>query len=182
MFWALGAQSSWKNTDGAMRAFALAARAAPDVDFILAGVQERARQRFEALRSELGLDSRLRILGFVNPQARDALYQGAEVFVYPSLFEGFGLPPLEAMALATPVVASRAASIPEVTGQAALLVDATDPEALASSVLAVLRSPKLARKLAAAGLSNVRRFKWENAAQGPPRRFQGVRGHHEKDF
>jgi len=162
---ALGAESSWKNTEGAIRAFALVAREVPDVAFVLAGVQDGARERFDALRRELGLGQRLRILAFVDQEDRDALYQGAEVFVYPSLFEGFGLPPLEAMALGTPVVASRAASIPEVVGQAGLLVDATDPAELSRGVLRVLQSTELAQTLVAAGLENIRRFRWSDAAE-----------------
>ena len=162
---ALGAESPWKNTEGAMRAFALVAREAPGVDFILAGVQQRARRSFEALQREFGLEGRLRILGYTDRLDRDALYQGAEVFVYPSLFEGFGLPPLEAMALDTPVVASSAASIPEVVGQAALVVDASDAHELARSILAVLRSPELARELVSAGRENTERFRWSDSAK-----------------
>ena len=161
---ALGAESPWKNTEGAMRAFALVAREVPEVDFILSGVQPRSRKNFEFLQSELGLADRLQILGYTDRLDRDALYQGAEVFVYPSLFEGFGLPPLEAMALDTPVVASGAASIPEVVGQAALVVDASDIQELARSILAVLRSPEKARELVRAGRENARRFRWSDSA------------------
>ncbi|EHJ46142.1 glycosyl transferase group 1 [Solidesulfovibrio carbinoliphilus subsp. oakridgensis] len=161
---ALGAESSWKNTEGALRAFALVGREAEGMDFVVAGVQERARERFASLARELGLAGRLRLPGFVAPADRDALYQGAEVFVYPSLFEGFGLPPLEAMALGTPVVASRAAAIPEVVGEAALLADAADPEALARAILRVLGSPDLGRRLVAAGRDNIGRFRWTEAA------------------
>lgn len=161
---ALGAESPWKNTEGALRAFALAGREVGEVDFVVAGVQERARERFAALGRELGIADRLRLPGFVAPTDRDALYQGAEVFVYPSLFEGFGLPPLEAMALGAPVVASRAAAIPEVVGEAALLADAADPGDLARAILRVLASPALGRRLVAAGRDNIGRFRWTGAA------------------
>lgn len=161
----LGAESPWKNSEGTIRAFALVSRKNPDVDFVLAGVQKRAREPLLHLREQLGLEGRLRILDFLEAADRDALYQGAEVFVYPSLFEGFGLPPLEAMALGTPVVASDAASIPEVVGEAALLTDASDPSSLAQSILAVLGDPDLARGLVAAGRGNIERFKWEDSAR-----------------
>lgn len=161
---ALGAESPWKNTEGVIRAFALLARERADIEFLVAGVQPRARAGFMTLGRTLGLGDRLRLLPFVDRLDRDALYQGAEVFVYPSLFEGFGLPPLEAMALETPVVASDAASIPEVVGQAARLVDATDVGVLSRGVLEVLRSPDLARRLVVAGLENIRRFQWGDAA------------------
>jgi len=161
---ALGAESPWKNTEGVLRAFALVSRDAPGVDFVLAGVQQRVRERFETLGRELGLGGRLKMFGFVDRLARDALYQAAEVFVYPSLFEGFGLPPLEAMALDTPVVASKAASIPEVVGEAALLTEAADPPALGRSILQVLASPELRAALVAAGRKNIARFHWADAA------------------
>jgi len=161
----LGAESPWKNTEGALRAFALIRRQNDEVDCVLAGVQQRARERFEALGRELGLATRLRMPGFVDKVDRDALYQGAAVFVYPSLFEGFGLPPLEAMALETPVVASKATSIPEVVGQAALLVNAAETETLARAILDVLGSPGLAQKLVEAGRENIKRFQWAHSAQ-----------------
>ena len=169
---ALGAESPWKNTGGALRAFAALSREDAQVDFVLAGIQERSRERFESMGRELGLDGRLRLPGFVDRLDRDALYQGAEVFVYPSLFEGFGLPPLEAMALETPVVASGAASIPEVVGDAALVVDAGDPQALARAILAVLRSPELRDRLVAAGLDNIKRFTWAKSAAAHREVFQ----------
>lgn len=169
---ALGAESPWKNTEGVLRAFALAAPDMPQWDFLVAGVQARARAGFEALGRELGLGDRLRLLPFVSRRDRDALYQGAAVFVYPSLFEGFGLPPLEAMALETPVVASGAASIPEVVGQAARLVDAADPAALAQGILDVLGSPELARRLVVAGLANIRQYRWPDAAVAHRALFQ----------
>lgn len=161
----LGAESPWKNTEGALRAFALVSRQVPDVDFVAVGAQPGARARFSALGRELGISSRLRLPGFVEPGDRDALYQGAEVFVYPSLFEGFGLPPLEAMALDTPVVASDAAAVPEVAARAARCVDAADPEALARAIVEVLRSPELHRSLVAAGRENLKRFRWSDAAR-----------------
>lgn len=160
----LGAESPWKNTEGVLRAFALVGRDAPGVDFVLAGVQERAREGFAALGRKLGLNGRLMMFGFVDRLERDALYQGAELFVYPSLFEGFGLPPLEAMALDTPVVASNAASIPEVVGRAAVLADAGDAPSLAGSILHVLASPGVRSTLVAAGRKNIARFTWAEAA------------------
>lgn len=93
-----------------------------------------------------------------------ALYRHASVFVYPSLLEGFGFPALEAMACGTPVVASTSGAMPEVAGNAALLVDCRDPAALAGAVRSVLDSPRLAAKLRARGLSRVRQFSWERAA------------------
>ncbi len=86
------------------------------------------------------------------------------MFVFPSLYEGFGLPPLEAMASGTPVVTSNVSSLPEVVGDAALLVDPTDPVAIADAMRRVLTDPILAAELSARGLARARTFSWEQAA------------------
>lgn len=106
----------------------------------------------------------VRHLGRVEPERLVRLFQGASVFVYPSLYEGFGLPPLEAMACGVPVVASTASSLPEVVGNAGLLVPARDSRALAAEVARVLDDPELARELGARGRARAARFTWERAA------------------
>jgi glycosyltransferase involved in cell wall biosynthesis len=93
-----------------------------------------------------------------------ALYAGATCFVFPSLYEGFGLPILEAMAAGTPVVAARAGSIPEVAGDAALLVDAQGPEELASAIEALLTEPSLRERLIAQGRARAATFGWNSVA------------------
>ncbi|HSJ54189.1 MAG TPA: glycosyltransferase family 1 protein, partial [Anaerolineae bacterium] len=92
-------------------------------------------------------------------------YNAAEVLVYPSLYEGFGLPPLEAMACGTPVISSKASSLPEVVGDAGLLVDPADVEALAAAMEQVLADAGLRERMRAAGLQRAQRFTWENAAR-----------------
>ncbi|MGC8787518.1 MAG: glycosyltransferase family 4 protein, partial [Anaerolineae bacterium] len=87
---------------------------------------------------ELGISKRVIFTGYVPDEALPALYSGADLFVFPSLYEGFGLPPLEAMACGTPVVCSKASSLPEVVGDAALMVDPYDVEALAEAMHRVL--------------------------------------------
>jgi len=104
-------------------------------------------------------------LGQVNNEQRISLYQGAEVFVYPSFFEGFGLPPLEAQACGCPVVSSNRTSLPEALGTSALLVDPWQVGDLANSIKSILINNNLKRRLVAAGRQNVQRFKWEQAAE-----------------
>ncbi|HEX7976007.1 MAG TPA: glycosyltransferase, partial [Anaerolineales bacterium] len=94
------------------------------------------------------------------------LYNLACAFVFPSRYEGFGLPPLEAMACGAPVVSSNASSLPEVVGQAGLLVPPGQPEALAQALARLLGDPALQAELRTRGLSRARLFTWEAAARG----------------
>ena len=91
-------------------------------------------------------------------------YNSATAFVYPSEYEGFGLPPLEAMACGTPVIAADRAALPEVVGDAGLLIDPTSEPALADALRAVLCRPEVAGRLAAAGVARAARFPWSGAA------------------
>ncbi len=102
--------------------------------------------------------------GFVPEEDLPALYSAADLFVFPSLYEGFGLPPLEAMACGTPVVASRSASLPEVVGEAALLVEPEDVEGLAEALASALGDTGLRARMVAAGLEQSRQFTWEASA------------------
>ncbi len=105
------------------------------------------------------------VTGYVSEKTLPELYRAAKLFVYPSLFEGFGLPPLEAMACGTPVVTSSTSSLPEVVGDAALLVDPYDEEALAVAMVQALNDENLRLRLRNAGLVRARRFTWKDAAQ-----------------
>ena len=89
------------------------------------------------------------------------MYRLASVFVFPSLYEGFGLPPLEAMVSGTPVVTSNVSSLPEVAGDAAVLVDPYDPEAIADGIYRVLTNDQLRLELRQKGLARARQFSWE---------------------
>jgi glycosyltransferase involved in cell wall biosynthesis len=89
------------------------------------------------------------------------MYRLASVFVFPSLYEGFGLPPLEAMASGTPVVTSNVSSLPEVAGDAAVLVDPLDPEAIADGIYRVLTDETLRDTLRRRGPARARQFSWE---------------------
>jgi len=120
----------------------------------------------------LGLENRVRMLGFVPDKDLPALYSAARVFAFPSLYEGFGLPILEAMACGTPVVTSRASSMPEVAGDAALLVDPLDTDALAEALASALDDELLRSSLIEKGLERATVFTWEAAAHKLVDRFQ----------
>jgi len=105
----------------------------------------------------------VRFFGFVPDQTLAALYRLAAVFVFPSLYEGFGLPPLEAMASGTPVITSNVSSLPEVVGDAALMIDPYDPGAIAAAMRRVLEDSTLRAHLRTRGLARAREFSWERS-------------------
>ena len=107
---------------------------------------------------------RVRWLDYVEADDMRALYQGAAAFVFPSLYEGFGLPVLEAFASGTPVITSTTTSLPEVAGDAALLVDPLDVDALAAAMAAVVEDTALAARLRAAGRTRAKAFTWARCA------------------
>ncbi|WP_433381869.1 glycosyltransferase family 4 protein [Actinoplanes sp. CA-142083] len=103
--------------------------------------------------------------GYVPDEDLPALYSGASVFVYPSLYEGYGMPPLEAMACATPVIVANNSSLPEVVGDAGLLVDAHDVDSLAQYLEKVLGDPALAGELRRRGLERAKTSNWDESAR-----------------
>jgi glycosyltransferase involved in cell wall biosynthesis len=109
------------------------------------------------------LHKHVRFLGFVPDDTLAVLYRLAGVFVFPSLYEGFGLPPLEAMASGTPVVTSNISSLPEVVGEAAVLVDPYDVASIVDGIRRVLTDPDLATDLRKKGLLRAREFSWERS-------------------
>lgn len=120
---------------------------------------------FTAAR-ESGYADELIFTGYTPVEDLVSLYNAADLFVYPSLFEGFGIPPLEAMACGTPVVCSNASSLPEVVGDAAIMVDPLAVEDLAGAIARVLDDADLRTQLIARGLQRAPMFTWEKAARG----------------
>ena len=148
-----------KNLPRLLRAFARVRR--HDVDLVLSGPAGWN----ESIDTDVApIRDRVRTLGFVGRDELYALHAGAEVFCYPSLKEGFGLPVLEAMSQGTPVVTSAATSTAEVAGDAALLVDPTDERAIADAIERVLDDAALAQQLSTAGRERAATFTWERTA------------------
>ena len=121
-----------------------------------------------------GLQAQVRFLGFCPREDLPALYRGAGCLVFPSLFEGFGMPVLEAMACGCPVVCSQTTSLPEIAGGAALLVDPADPEALAQAVETALSDRELRAELIRRGLVRARDFSWRRHTQETLAVFHGL--------
>lgn len=124
--------------------------------------------------AELGVRHCVIFTGYVPDADLPAVYSAADVFVFPSLYEGFGLPPLEAMACGTPVICSNAGSLPEVVGDAAIMVDPCDVAGLAEAMHQVLTDADLAQELRTRGLARASQFTWQRTAQQTAAVYQRV--------
>lgn len=161
----VGTLQSRKNLDRTLRAFARVARRDAGVALALAGAAGRAAQQVARRVQDLRLGDRVRLLGYVPAVDLPGLYAGAVGFVFPSLYEGFGLPALEAMAWGTPVIASTTSSLPEVVGSAGILADPYDVAGLAAAMERLLDDHALRTRLITAGRERARSFTWERCAE-----------------
>ena len=131
---------------------------------VIVGMNGWGMDRFPDSLRRLIEQGEVKLTGYVPQQDLPLLYAGARLFVYPSIYEGFGLPPLEAMACGVPVIVSRRASLPEVVGEAGILVEAMDEAGIAGHMQALVEDAALHARLAAAGLEQARRFTWRQCA------------------
>jgi glycosyltransferase involved in cell wall biosynthesis len=161
---ALGTIEPRKNLPTLVRAFDRAAGRDPGRHLVVAGPDGWDRDAFAAACTTARHRDRVRRLGYVTEAERRDLLAGAAAFAYPSHYEGFGHPPLEAMTAGVPVVAARAGALPEVLGDAALLVDPNDIEALADGLDRVLDDDALRARLISRGHEQAARFSWDRAA------------------
>ena len=134
----------------------------PELHLLLTGDKTRDMASQLAGRA---IETRVQFLGCVKDQDLPALYRGAVFLILPSLIEGFGLPPLEAMACGTPVIVSRTTALPEVVGNAGLLVDPLDIDDIAAAMQRMLRDAGLRQNLRNAGLERARLFCWDGVAE-----------------
>jgi glycosyltransferase involved in cell wall biosynthesis len=125
---------------------------------------------------QLGLGKDVIFLDFVPHQDLPVLYSGADIFVYPSLYEGFGLPVLEAMACGTPVICSNVSSLPEIAGDAAILVDPHHVEELSQAIYCLLMDAAKKEELREKGLKRAQMFSWEKTASKTLEVYQEVYG------
>jgi glycosyltransferase involved in cell wall biosynthesis len=133
-------------------------------DLVLAGKVGWLSDEIVAQAKASAQAERIHLLDYVPDNDLPPLMTGATFFTYPSLYEGFGLPLLEAQSLGVPVMSAKGSSLPEVAGDAALYVDPTDVEAIAQAMLRLSQDEALRQELIAAGYRNVQRFSWEKAA------------------
>lgn len=154
-----------KNLDRLIEAFALL-EGKIDHQLVLVGIKGPALNEIKKrIKNKLKHPERVAILGYISDQDLTAIYKRASLFVLPSLFEGFGIPLLEAMSLDCPVAASNKTSIPEVVGDAALLFDPNSPDQIAKAILSVVSDKTYREQLIAKGRQRVKLFSWERMAE-----------------
>lgn len=157
---------AYKNIEGAVKAFNIIKGKIHDpLKLVIAGNKWTLDEEIFQMVKELNLERQIIFTDFFPDEDLKYLYQCAELFLFPSFYEGFGLPVLEAFACGTPVVTSTAGSLPEVAGEAGLLVDPNDSEEIATSVLALLTDKDFREKKRQQGLKQVEKFSWEKAAK-----------------
>jgi len=167
-----------KNLLTLLEAYAALHVQSPEVGLVIAGGQGWLYESFFERLRQLGLEEHVTLTGYVPDDDLPALLNLAEVFAFPSVFEGFGLPPLEAMACGTPVVTSNVSSLPEVTGDAAVLVDPYEVESIVEGMHRVLTNPVLSAELRVKGMARAREFSWERSVARTREVYQEVGGRH----
>jgi glycosyltransferase involved in cell wall biosynthesis len=167
----VGSLEPRKNLSGLLQAFGqMKSRWGKEFKLVLAGLQGWENKTIWEQIQQLGDD--VLYLGYVPITELGKLYNLASLFVYPSFYEGFGLPPLEAMACGCPVVVSNAASLPEVCGEAAHYVNPYEVESIAAGIEKVLRDDAYRKDLIGKGLARTEQFTWEKSAREHLRVFE----------
>lgn len=161
----VGGINARKNLARLLAAFAQVRQRHSGVMLVVGGQRQWQAGEVDSVVSRLGLADGVRFTGYLDDADLPALYSAAEAFVFPSLYEGFGLPPLEAMACGTPVITSNTSSLPEVVGDAALMVDPYDVEGLAAAMERALTDGAWRADLRRRGLEHASRYTWEFAAK-----------------
>ena len=155
-----------KNLERLIDAFArLRRQGIDDIKLLITGKRDsRDMPPCAARLHRYNLHKHVRFLGFLSAETLATLYHLADAFVFPSLYEGFGLPPLEAMASGTPVLTSNVSSLPEVVADAALLIDPYDPVAIADGLRRILSDDAMRARLIRRGRERAAHFSWEESA------------------
>ena len=146
----------------------------PNIKLVIAGGKGWLADPLYRMVDQLGMKERVQFIGFVADDDLPALYSAAHVFAFPSLYEGFGLPALEAMACGTPVLTSNVSSLPEVVGEAALSVDPIDVDAISEGLFKLVEDSGLRKKLIQQGIERAKRFSWDNAAGELKQHYQDL--------
>ncbi len=154
-----------KNLPFLVRAFALAVRDGVTENLVITGKKGWYYEDLFTLVKDLNLKDKVIFTGYADEKDLPALYSGATALIFPSLYEGFGLPPLEAMACGTPVISSSTSSLPEVVGKAGILIPPKDERLWAKNIVKISKDNRLARTLSQMGLRQAKKFSWQETAQ-----------------
>ena len=162
----IGGFSPRKNIVGLIEAFSkLTKYYDGNISLVIAGKKGASYETYKNRASELNVSDKVIFPGFISLEHLPYLYNAAELFVYPSFYEGFGLPPVEAMACGIPVIASNTTSLPEIVGDCAVLIDPNNIDEIYSSMLRVLEDNMLRDKLILSGLIRVSELNWKHTAK-----------------
>ena len=155
-----------KNVDGLIKAYSgLPAELRKEYFLVVGGKDEKNSPGIEKLSGELGVRENIFFPGFIEEDDLPSIYGGAEIFIFPSFYEGFGLPPLEAMACGIPVIASNVSSLPEVVGDAGSLVDPKDIYGLTTAIKELLTDARVRYKMREKGLKRAKLFQAGDTTQ-----------------
>jgi len=161
----VGASYPHKNISKALQAFSKVNCIVPELELVVLGGRKEYIKTLKYEAKNLGLQ-RVRFLDYIPAEELPTFYSGATALIYPSLYEGFGLPPLEAMACGCPVIVSNTSSLPEVCGDAAYYIDPYSTESIAEAICRLSRDENLRNYLRQKGLERARLFTWEKTARG----------------
>ena len=165
-FLAVGTIEPRKNYPNLIRAFAQISEKYPDHHLIIVGKDGWKSEKVHEEIKKNYLQKKVHILGYLSGDSLTSLFNLAKAFVFPSFYEGFGIPPLEAMKCGCPVIASNTSSIPEVVGDSALLVNPEKIEEISGAMEKIIKDPELRDKLKNKGLNQSKKFSWEESAAG----------------
>nr|WP_319538761.1 glycosyltransferase family 1 protein [uncultured Methanospirillum sp.] len=160
----VGAIEPKKNIELLIKAYYICQKSNPYFDLVIAGKKAWKFETVFKLIQSLNLSKKIHILNFVPYEDLPALYSSAEVFVFPSRYEGFGFPPLEAMKCGTPVITSNVSSLPEIMGKEGLMINPNDYEQLSELILKLLSDPEFHNQYSLYSLDRAKKFSWKKTA------------------
>jgi glycosyltransferase involved in cell wall biosynthesis len=173
----LGSFDPRKNTQRVLQAYSgLKEETKKDFPLVIAGLSPKAKEKFSPMIKELGIEKEVIVLPFVSDEDLSALYKNCLAFIWPSCWEGFGLPVLEAMAAGAPVLTSNVTSLPEISGGCALLVDPFSVEEIKKGIMQLVSDDNLRKEMRERGKIWAQQFTWENTVQKTIEIWKGVLG------
>lgn len=161
----IGTLSPRKNLEFLIKVYAQVLKKNPKIKLVITGKKGWYYQNLFDITNKLGLEKKIIFTGYIEDSEKSALYSGAKVFLFPSLYEGFGLPPLEAMSCGTPVVSSNVTSIPEVIDEAGILLSPYDKKAWIQAINKLLSDNNFRKKMVEKSLLRSKYFSWQKTAK-----------------